>query len=90
LADKFPQLYTIYKEQDATVETMKRKRWHITFRRWWHEDLQNQLRRLHDILIRCGTNEDKDRQNGIWKNLVCSLLNQLINCYANMNMVPIS
>lgn len=31
------------------------------FRRWLHEDLQNQLRRLHDILISCGTNEEKDR-----------------------------
>ena len=59
--DHKPDIYAINKEQDASVEFMKQKRWRLTFRRWLHEDLQNQLRRLHDILICCGTNEEKDR-----------------------------
>jgi hypothetical protein len=33
LADKFPNLYEINKEQDCSVETMKHKNWCLTFRR---------------------------------------------------------
>jgi len=40
---------------------MRLKNWHLTFRRWLHEELQNQLRRLQDILFRCSTNEIQDK-----------------------------
>jgi hypothetical protein len=61
LADKLPELYAISKEQDCSVEYMKLKKWHLSFRRWLHEDLQCQFRRLHDIVFRYGINSDKDR-----------------------------
>jgi len=61
LADKFPELYKISVEQDCSVEYMKLKNWRPSFRRWLHEDLQCQYRRLHDIVFRYGTNFDKDR-----------------------------
>jgi hypothetical protein len=48
LADKFP-------------EYMKLKNWRLSFRRWLHEDLQCQYRRLHDIVFWYGTNSEKDR-----------------------------
>jgi hypothetical protein len=39
LADKFPGLYEISKEQHCSVEFMELKNWCLSFRRWLHEDL---------------------------------------------------
>lgn len=61
LADNFPRLYAINNEQEASVANMKQNRWHLTFRRWLHEELQNQLRWLYDIVMRCDTNEERDK-----------------------------
>jgi hypothetical protein len=46
---------------------MKLRRWKLKFRRWLHEDLQNQLRRLQDIVYRCCTNGNKDRARWDWE-----------------------
>jgi len=60
LADKFRELYQINVEKKCSVEEMKRKNWRPSFRRWLHEDLQNQYRRLPDIVFRYRLNSDKD------------------------------
>jgi hypothetical protein len=67
LTDKFPRLYEISKEQKCTVEYMKLKNWRPSFRRWLHEDLQCQLRRLHDIVYRYGINSVNDRAVWEWE-----------------------
>jgi hypothetical protein len=64
LVDKFPSLYEISEDQECSVETMKQRRWKLKFRRWLHEDLQNQLGRLWDLVHCCCTNSNKDR--AIW------------------------
>ena len=64
LADKFPRLFEISEDLECTVETMKQRRWKLKLRRWLHEDLQNQLGRLQDIVYRCCTNGNKD--SAIW------------------------
>ena len=61
LADKLPSLYNISEDQECSVESMKLKNWRLSFRRWLHEDLQIQLRRLQDIVHRFSINEEKDR-----------------------------
>jgi len=66
LADKFPGLFQISEDQDCTVEYMKLNNWRLSFRRWLHEDLQCQLKRLHDIVYRYGTNSDKDHAKWDW------------------------
>ena len=58
LKDNFPQLFEINKEQFWSVATMKNRNWRLTFRRWLHEDLQSQLRRLQDILYICSVNDE--------------------------------
>jgi len=82
--DHKPDIYAINKEQDASVEFMKQKRWRLTFRRWLHEDLQNQLRRLHDILIVVVQMRKKIELNSIGKNLVFSRLSRLISIFVKM------
>jgi hypothetical protein len=67
LADKFPGLYKISNEQDCSVEYMKLKNWRLFFRRWLHEDLQCQFRRLRDIIFRYGINFVKDHPKWNWK-----------------------
>jgi hypothetical protein len=46
---------------------MKRKNWRPSFRRWLHEDLQNQYRRLLDIVFRYSLNSDKDYARWDWE-----------------------
>jgi hypothetical protein len=67
LADKFPGLYEISKEQQCSVEFMKLRNWRLSFRRWLHEDLQCQLRRLFDIVCRYDVNSEKDRARWDWE-----------------------
>ena len=67
LADKFPSLYEISEDQECSVETMKQRRWKLKFRRWLHEDMQNQLGRLQDLVHRCCTNNNKDRAIWDWE-----------------------
>jgi hypothetical protein len=90
LADKFPELYQISIEQDCSVEYMKLKSWRLSFRRWLHEDLQCQYRRLHDIVFRYGTNSEQDHANWDWEKMVCFLLSQLTNTCVDMIMGLIS
>lgn len=66
LADKFPQLYAISEEQECSVAIMTQKNWRLTFRRWLHEELQSQLRRLQDIVHRFNVNQVKDRASWDW------------------------
>jgi hypothetical protein len=47
---------------------MKLKNWRLSFKRWLHEDLQIQLRRLQDIVHRFSINEEKDRAKWDWEN----------------------
>jgi hypothetical protein len=61
LANKFPSLYETSDEQDCSMEYMKKKNWRPSFRRWLHEDLQNQLKRLYDIVYCFSINNNKDR-----------------------------
>jgi hypothetical protein len=67
LADKFPDLYAISNEQNCSVKDMKLKNWKPSFRRWLHEDLQFQFRRLHDIVFRYDINFDKDHPKWDWE-----------------------
>jgi hypothetical protein len=67
LAEKFPRLYEINKEQECLVEIMKNRNWCLTFRRWLYEDLQIQLRRLQDIVFRCATHDCKDQVRWDWE-----------------------
>ena len=67
LADKFLGLYEISDEQDCSVEYMKKKNWRPSFRRWLHEDLQNQLRRLYDTIYCFSTNNSNDRAKWDWE-----------------------
>jgi hypothetical protein len=67
LADKFPDLYAISNEQNCSVKDMKLKNWKPSFRRWLHEDLQCQFRRLCDIVFRYGINFDKDQPKWDWE-----------------------
>jgi hypothetical protein len=66
LADKFPDLYKLCVDQDCSVEYMKMKKWRLSFRRWLHEDLQCQYRRLHDIVFRYDINSVKDHAFWDW------------------------
>jgi hypothetical protein len=67
LADRFPRLYEISEEQKCTMEYMKAKNWRLSFRRWLHEELQCQLRRLYDTVYRYGLNADRDRVVWDWE-----------------------
>jgi hypothetical protein len=58
---------------------MKLKNWRLSFRRWLHEDLQSQYRRLHDMLFHMVLMLIKIMLNRTGKSLVCSWLNQLTN-----------
>jgi hypothetical protein len=46
---------------------MKAKNWHLSFRRWLHEELQCQLRRLYDTFYRYGLNAHRDRAVWDWE-----------------------
>lgn len=80
LADKFPSLYEICEDQYCSVAALKQRGWRLKFRRWLHEELQNQLRRLHDLIFCFNTNDEKDV-------LVSSLSSLHINFCVEMIMV---
>jgi hypothetical protein len=86
LADKFPELYKISDKHECPVEYMRLKNWHLSFRRWLHEDLQCQFRRLHDIVFRYGICSDKDHPKWDWKKYDIFRLNLLISIYVCMIM----
>jgi hypothetical protein len=46
---------------------MKKKNWRPSFKRWLHEDLQNQVRRLYDIVYCFSINNSKDRAKWDWE-----------------------
>jgi hypothetical protein len=50
------------------LESLKMKSWHLSFRRWLCEDLQNQLKRLQGIIVhRYNVNNEKDIANWEWE-----------------------
>jgi hypothetical protein len=67
LADKFPSLYEICEDQYCSVAALKQRGWRLKFRRWLHEELQNQLRRLHDLIFCFNTNDEKDVAKWDWE-----------------------
>jgi len=46
----FPELFDLCNEQKILVAEVAKKSWRFSFRRWLDEHLQNQLRRLYDLL----------------------------------------
>lgn len=48
-------------QQEVSVEFMKQRQWRLSFRRWLHEELQNQLKRLQDIVHWYNTNLENDK-----------------------------
>jgi hypothetical protein len=66
-ADKFPQLYEISEDQECSIEALKRRDWRLKFRRWLYKDLQNQLRRLYDMVHHFNINSEKDTAKWDWE-----------------------
>ena len=50
LKEKFPELFAIGNEQKCKVAEVAKRGCRLSFRRWLDEHLQNQLRRLYDLL----------------------------------------
>ena len=65
---------------------MRLKNWHLTFRRWLHEELQNQLRRFKTYCLDAPLMKFKIKQDGIERNLGYSLLNRHTNTYVAMSL----
>jgi hypothetical protein len=60
LREKHLELFNICNEQKIKAAEVARKGWRLTFRRWLDEHLQNQLRRLHDLISSFSVRREKD------------------------------
>lgn len=67
LKDKFAGLYDICTTQNCPVNELCCKNWWLDFQRWLDEGLQDQLRRLRDIIFRYKVNEAKDVASWDWE-----------------------
>jgi hypothetical protein len=65
LKDRFPNLFEICFDQKCSVATICHRKWRLHFRRWLSEELQNQLRDLHNMLFKYKCDEHADK--AIWK-----------------------
>lgn len=90
LKDKFPQLYEINLEQNCSVSFNKQRSWRLSFRRWLHEELHTQLRRLWISCIATILMMAVIEQDGTGKNLGTSLSNLLTRSCVDMSMGLIS
>lgn len=62
--EKFNKIYNICREQHGSVAKMNERRWHLSFRRWLSKDLQEDKRKLNDVLMTVCLAKQKDR--AIW------------------------
>ncbi|PUZ72532.1 hypothetical protein GQ55_2G401100 [Panicum hallii var. hallii] len=67
LKDKFPELYNICNEQVGSVAAFAERGWRLTFRRWLDENLQNQFRRLRDMLTSVALSREDDSPVWAWE-----------------------
>jgi hypothetical protein len=69
---KFPNLYEICQEKNATVEFLAKIQWHLSFRRWLlSEHLQDEWRKLKDILLTVILTNERDKSRWLGEKNGC-------------------
>ena len=67
LAGKFPELFVICNNQSETVAYFAERGWRMSFRRWLDERLQDQFRRLRDMLATVALSNDPNSPVWAWE-----------------------
>ena len=65
LKEKFPQLFDICNNPEATVAEMAQEGWRLSLRRWLNEELQIHYRKMNDLLNSFAVNSENDKPR--WK-----------------------
>lgn len=64
--DKFKDLFEICNDQNLTVAEAAAKQWNLSYKRWMNEDLQNQLRKMRDVLMTVVLSPEQDKPVWQW------------------------
>ena len=67
------EFFEICNDQNMTVANAATKQWNFSYRRWFNEDFQCQLRRSRDVIMICALSPEKDKPIWYWGTLKISL-----------------
>lgn len=86
LEENFPELFDICNNQSGSVANFAGRGWRMTFRRWLDERLQDQFRRLRDMLSTVALSSDLDSPVWAWEKSGVFLVKSTYSHLCNMEV----